>query len=65
MWNDIQAEIQNVENIHNNLKNIAAQKKNLQQLELFQQQFLANYHNMGSFSKFFTFGNLNVSVLNI
>ena len=29
MWNDIQAEIQNVENIHNNLKNIAAQKKNL------------------------------------
>ena len=65
MWTDVQNDIANVEKIHNSLGSVTSQKQNVVQLELFQKQFLDNYHNMGEFQKYFTFGPLNVSTQEI
>ena len=62
LYNDLQHDLQQVEQIHNQLQTANTHKTNVAQLEKYQDLFLKNFKHMQSFSKYFVFGNTSTTM---
>jgi len=62
MFKSMEGEIQNIQETHNMLTQVAAHKTDSSQMKKFRELYMANYKNFSCFYKYMTFGKLKTNL---